>query len=221
MIFNDLTFGQGNTIWGGNTAGSATSGADNGPWSEQIPITGPDALQGAINGGPAIENFENSPGAWYENLPSFPTWLVDAVAGVGDALTFRLTSKIRSRMGTSSVVNQCSGWYAGGALSPLLVGGSRLAYAGLAKAIPLGVEATEEGARAAFAARAGLKRAFNLGLKPLREPSFEDLVAQKNGDWGRIISGAGRTNTPLKVGVPGITAAGVVTALTGRPGSCR
>ncbi len=40
--------------------------------------------------------------------PVFPQWVVDAVAGFGDSLSFGLTDWIREKMGTNNVVNHYS-----------------------------------------------------------------------------------------------------------------
>ncbi|HEV8414604.1 MAG TPA: RHS repeat-associated core domain-containing protein [Bryobacteraceae bacterium] len=208
----------------GGIIGDISSGVNSGPWNEQVPLGGPGALQGAINSGIVIENFENaSGGVWYENLPTFPTWFVDVVSGAGDALTFRLTSKIRDRMGSNSVVNQCSGWYESGALAPLAFGVGRLAYAGAAKAIPLLVRggATEmETALAGSAMRESIKRIGNFGMKPLRSYTQDQIIAKYEGDPAKIMSAATRTS-------PGFNAAGgaaigaAVGALAGRPSYCK
>ena len=154
------------------------------------------------------------------NLPTVPQWVVDIAAGAGDALSFRLTTKARERMGTNGEVNQCSGAYAAGALSPLIYGVGRLGYAAAAKAIPLvyGAVATEESALAAYSARNTLKSVFNLGKEPLRSKTWEQLVSEKNGDWARIIRSAGKTS-PAFNNSGAVTVGGVITAITGR--SCQ
>jgi RHS repeat-associated protein len=50
-----------------------------------------------------------------------PQWLVDGSAGFGSGLTFGLTDWINSQTGASSVVNKCSGAYAGGQIGGTVV----------------------------------------------------------------------------------------------------
>ena len=57
-------------------------------------------------------------GLWRWGDP-LPQWMVDGSAGFGDTLSFGLTDKIRDRMGTNSVVNQCSRAYRNGEWSGL------------------------------------------------------------------------------------------------------
>jgi RHS repeat-associated protein len=210
-------------LWGIFGGGGHTPSLQNFPFPNQVPSSDPSGGYGGGSTDPFVFSFEDSSGGWLENAPAIPSWIVNGIAGAGDALSLRLSAVVRDKWGAGDAVNQCSASYAGGALAPLVVGGSRLAYAGLAKGIPLvyGAVATEESALGAYSARAALKRAFNLGMKPLRDPSFEQLATQKNGDWARIIAGAGRTSSPINIGVPALTGSMVITALSGRPSSCK
>jgi RHS repeat-associated protein len=94
--------------------------------------------------------------------------------------------------------DECSLAYRLGEGVPLALGGARLAYAGLAKSLPLVYRpASEEMARAASGMRNTLKRIFRAGLFPnAGMPSYEELLASK-GTNEAVIQAASRTNQTL------------------------
>jgi RHS repeat-associated protein len=80
-----------------------------------------------------------------------------------------------------------------------LLGGGRLAYAGIAKTIPYvasGVESSAVGeATLAVGMRNSLKDPFRLfTFSSTRKPSFGDLYAKYGGDISQILAGSGSTN---------------------------
>jgi hypothetical protein len=63
--------------------GGIAGGVNDGPWNEQLPISGPGALQGAINRGLVIQNFTDGHITFSD--------VIDFLAGAGDSLTFGIT----------------------------------------------------------------------------------------------------------------------------------
>jgi len=143
-------------------------------------------------------------------------------AGIGDALLFGYGDELRNFVDSKllspwlginggGVVDRCSEGYRAASIATssamLAVGAGRLAYAGLAKAIPLVADSAEE----AVAARNALKVAFRLGLnRTARVYSLDELLLRK-GNLTDVISAAGRTNLPFNLG----GGAGVAGALNG------
>jgi RHS repeat-associated protein len=152
---------------------------------------------------------------------------VNGIAGFGDALLFGFGDDLRSLFGIENV-DQCSEEYRRGnrigAGAMLLTGGGRLAYAGLAKGIPLiAGEATEEAARWALNARNSLKIIFRLGLD--RTSRIVDLAALElkygPGNWTAIIEAAGRTSATWNAGGAAGVLGGAAALLGGPDCGCK
>jgi RHS repeat-associated protein len=80
-------------------------------------------------------------GLWWLGDP-LPQGIVDYSAGLGDTLSFNLTSYIRDQMGTNGVVNKCSKAYTGGQVSGVVLATAIGGAAGLEAA---GARAGEAG----------------------------------------------------------------------------
>ena len=128
---------------------------------------------------------------WLEDLSNFS-------AGFGDTISFGATRWIRQQMGTDDVVNKCSDAYRAGSWGAFALGGSRLAYAGLAK----GYSMVASSGAAASAFRSGLRTAFG-GGKSLRPPN---LAKYPTDDALR--AAAGRTNPYANAYGAGVAATG-------------
>lgn len=116
--------------------------------------------------------------------------------GIGDGASFGLTRRFREVVGYGSV-NYCSVLYGAGNIlgSNLLL--ARLGYAFQVARIPARFSiATEEAARAASAARNGLKdmyRGFTGRFYPSKN-NFDYYLRLYGPDWAAIIRAAGRPN---------------------------
>lgn len=98
---------------------------------------------------------------------------------------------MRDAAGLDGVVNRCSGAYTAGSWTPVVIGGSRLAYAGIAKGISLVPGLTGEQANLA---RNVLKVTFRGGAFPnYRWYPYAKALADKGSD-AAVKAAAGRTN---------------------------
>jgi len=155
-------------------------------------------------------------------------------AGVGDAATFGLTSKISNGLndaiygdGIGDTVDQklkCSKSHTAGQWASLALGGGRLAYAGAAKASSLvqtARGATMANARAASSFRNGLKKAFRLNpFSKFRIYPFEKIAA-KYGNPKDIINAAGRTDGTLNALGADLAAGGAYSLLNDDGEGCK
>ena len=122
--------------------------------------------------------------------PQIPQDVVNFCAGLGDALLFGFGDELRSLAGVDGGVDISSDAYRYGGYTSFAAGGSRLAYAGLAKGGSLLINS----GRTAVNYRQGLKTVFRGGLFPnFRRKTYESLVATGKTD-AQIIASAGRTN---------------------------
>jgi RHS repeat-associated protein len=125
--------------------------------------------------------------------------VVDFTTGVADAASLGLGSIAREMFDAafdtniSSAVDACSASYKAGTYASLALGAGRMAYAGLAKVLTVGLPATMEAAEAAFTTRQILKRIFRVGF-PANNPTWERVATKYAGNPQAIIDGAGRTN---------------------------
>ena len=137
--------------------------------------------------------------------PSLPQGLVDFSAGLGDALLLGFGDDIRDLTGISGGVDECSLSYRGGALASFVIGGARVAYAGIVK----GGSLLASSGASASAFRTSLRNRFRLGFgKGWRPP---DLARYPTDDALR--AAAGRTN-------PWLNAYGAGVAVSGAVGAC-
>jgi RHS repeat-associated protein len=132
--------------------------------------------------------------SWDEFVSDLPTpsqGFVDFSGGLGDALLLGFGDELRALTPATNTVNPCSDAYSYGNYTALAAGGSRLAYAGLAKGISLIPRVS--GAQAS-GARNMLKRIFRGGTFPnTRMPTYAELLEQKGTD-AAVKAAAGRTD---------------------------
>lgn len=107
----------------------------------------------------------------------------------------------------------------------IFLGVGRLAYAGLAKAIPSIAGAVESSplGQAAFsvAARNSLKDLFRGGLfAGMRQPTFDAQMAKYGGDAAKIIDAAARTNAGVNAAGAAGAALGAADAAAGASSNC-
>jgi RHS repeat-associated protein len=132
---------------------------------------------------------------WGDPLPQ---GLVDFSAGMGDAISFNLTSEIRNMMGTNCVVNKNSTNYFNGVFAGLvtstLSGGivENLAVKGLTKGSPLLYHFTSLSAWAGIS-----KEGINLAENTLYGPGVYGTVFSSNL-WARF-AGANSTTVLLEI----------------------
>jgi RHS repeat-associated protein len=142
---------------------------------------------------------------WTDYIPDFVVdpGFVNFTAGMGDALSFTITRRIRdANPDFYAEVDKCSGAYRGGQWTGegigFAMGGGRLAYAGIAKAESMALlrsGATAANAEKAIAFRNGLKEAFNLGMANKdKVMTMEKAMAKYAGDYAEIIKASGRTS---------------------------
>jgi RHS repeat-associated protein len=139
---------------------------------------------------------------WTDYIPSWIDPAANFAAGWGDALTADTTKYLRDAMGYGDAVDPCSGAYGAGRATGIaqsaIMGGGRLAYAGVAKASSALIArqgATAANAGKAIANRNALKEAFNLGMSNKDKAMTMGKAMEKyQGDYGEIIKAAGRTN---------------------------
>ncbi len=152
----------------------------------------------------------NNPTCWVDPFgldwtDYIPNWIFPAAnfsAGMGDVISFTGTRLVRRALDYDDVVNKCSGAYGAGRWAGIahgaLMGGGRLAYAGIAKAESLALlrsGATAANAEKAIAFRNGLKEAFNLGMANKdKVMTMEKAMAKYTGDYAEIIKASGRTS---------------------------
>jgi hypothetical protein len=128
--------------------------------------------------------------------------------GVVDSFTFGVRRLLPKIPGDDT--DPCSLAYRLGEDLPLFVGGARLAYAGLAKTIPMVYRgATQEMASQAVNARNALKRIFRFGLGGENRIYPPDQMLAKYGNPESVIQAASRTNQSLN-GLGAAAAAGSV-----------
>jgi RHS repeat-associated protein len=140
------------------------------------------------------------------------------LTGLADGLSFGIGALVRREFfpDLDAVVDPCSLSYRIGSYTPLVIGGGRMAYAGLAKgvsllargAVELGAVEAESAALGAANARTGLKQVFRGGLFPKYRVRPASAMLEKYGDPSSLIDAAGRTNG-------GINAAGTALATSG------
>src|SRR5262249_54542330 len=125
-------------------------------------------------------------------------------------------------------VDPCSWSYWAGNLAPLVVGGGRLAYAGIAKAASLGGSAAIAAgadavsvARVVSSTRNALKVIFRGGFfRNFRNYPFEAMLT-KYGDPAIIIAKAGTTDNGLTAAGAAIYASGEINRRTAASRCCR
>ena len=129
--------------------------------------------------------------------PSIPQPALDFATGVSDAASFGLGPLARSALDVSGGIDVCSASYTAGQYASFFLGAGRLAYAGVAKALPQLVAqgATSiETALAVSAARNTLKQAARLGTFPnYRIYTAEQVLAKYGADPAAITAAATRT----------------------------
>ena len=141
--------------------------------------------------------------------------VVDYSAGLGDSLLWGAGPWLRDAIGVDDVVNRCSGAYTAGSLTPVVIGGSRLAYAGIAKGISMVPALTGEQANVA---RNVLKVTFRAGAFPnYRWYPYAQALAEKGSD-AAVKAAAGRTDNTLNE-LGAVLAGGG--AVNGRACGCR
>ena len=119
------------------------------------------------------------------DLPLLPPGAVNFSAGLGDTLLLGFGDDFRALLGINAGIDPCDDYYRYGSWASFGAGGSRLAYAGIAK----GYSLVASSGAAASAFRTQLKSGFRLGLgKNWRSPN----LASKSDDELRI--SAGKTN---------------------------
>jgi RHS repeat-associated protein len=132
------------------------------------------------------------------DLPSIPQPALDFITGVSDSASLGLGPIARNALNVSGGVNTCSNSYAAGQYASLFLGVGRMAYAGVAKALPLLVSpgATSLGtALTVSAARNTLKQAARLGTFPnYRIYTAQQVLAKYGADPAAITAAATRTN---------------------------
>lgn len=181
----------------------------------------PGAIPGAFYALPASARSQAPPNELTVFLPGVTIWtgrpLLDRLAeylanvdvqgpanftmGFGDALTFGGSRHLRNYLGLAQFAHTGSGAYLGGELASLAFGGGRLAYAGLAKGLPLLIKGgnTMERALAISAARNELKLLFRGGLFPGSRMQAAETVIETYETPEAIIAAATRTNRYLNV----------------------
>lgn len=133
-------------------------------------------------------------------LPSLPQEAVDFSAGLGDALLLGFGDDLRDMAGIDGGIDLCSDAYGYGGWTSSAAGGTRLAYAGIAK----GYSVFASSGAAASAFRSQLKNTFRLGAgKNWRLP---DLTKYPTDDALR--AAAGRTNPYVNAYGAGVAGAG-------------
>jgi RHS repeat-associated protein len=137
----------------------------------------------------------------FDDIPNVPQPVVDATAGFGDSLSFGLSAYARNASGAGGLVNRCSKSYVGGEVASFFLGMARVAYGGLARALPHLVRAgsTElERALAASALRNTMKRGFRLNpWSSYRVYSEAEVIEKYHGVASEIMAGATRTDPVL------------------------
>ena len=156
-------------------------------------------MYGYVGGNPI--NFIDPYGLWAWGDP-LPTGVVNGVTGFGDAAGLMIPRGIRGASGIDGGVDPCSPEYRAGSVVASVVGGARLAYAGLAK---FGAARAESGV-AASAFRSNLRTWFG-GGKTFRPPN----VSKYETDTA-LKAAAGRTNLPANAWGAGAAAAGATGA---------
>jgi uncharacterized protein RhaS with RHS repeats len=141
---------------------------------------------------------------WTDYIPDFVVapGVVNFTAGMGDALSFTITRRIRDANDDFyGGVDKCSGAYRGGQWTGegigLAMGGGRLAYAGIAKAnsmVLLRSGATAANAEKAVAFRNGLKEVFNLGMADKSRIRTVEGLLSEGKSYAEIIQSSGRTS---------------------------
>lgn len=137
-------------------------------------------------------------GLWSIGDP-LPQGVVDFSAGMGDALLLGFGDDLRDMAGIDGGVDPCSNAYRYGGWTSFAAGGTRLAYAGIAK----GYSMVASSGAAASAFRAQLKNVFRLGMgKNWRPPNLA------NKTDAELLVSAGKTNRPLNLYGAGVAGAG-------------
>ncbi len=210
------TFGIGGGIIGG-ISGGVNSGQ---PWNEQPPIglNIPGPLFGAGCGTDGVCSVRPADqGVVDYNVENF-------IAGLSDSFSFGWTRNTRTQRGLQQA-DFCSGAYQAGEWTPVVAGGLRLAYAGAAKAIPLIVGGSTDGALDAVAVRNSLKVLFRSPASwfssSVRNYRIYDPAATvaKRGAAGAI-AGAAKTNGYFN-GLGAVFLGGGATNTVTQPSACR
>ena len=146
------------------------------------------------------------------------------IAGLSDSLSFGWTRNTRTKRGLQQA-DFCSGAYQAGEWTPVVAGGLRLAYAGAAKAIPLIVGGSTEGALDAVAVRNSLKVLFRSPVSwfssSVRNYRIYDPAATvATRGAARAITGAAKTNGYFN-GLGAVFLGGGATNAVTQPSACR
>ena len=150
-----------------------------------------------VNGNPLMYYDPYGLWAWGDPLPQD---VVDASAGLGDALLWGTGGYLRDALGIDGGVDPCSDAYRYGSWGALAAGGARLTYAGLVK----GGSLLASSGLAASEFRSQVKTLFRLGVgKNWRPPDLSKYPTD-----AALRAAAGRSNPGVNIYGGGVAAAG-------------